>query len=973
MANDTIKGSGDVYEKDLYGDLRTSGKSVIPVLEAINDILIKQSKSSESILNISPKDMKSLDELNKGLEETNDIFKAKIKIDKQVAIQQERFNKQNEQQTKSLGQLQKQVDDLRKQRAALNKEEKLEGANLDEISQKRAQLNVELQIANQNLRNAQKEVIGLTDANEKLEDEYDRQSKRLVALRKRYKSLVLIEGAATAETRKLLREIQKLDKELKDADESVGQFGRNVGDYPDSANKATKALVALAAAVGTLKVGLDAVDTSLRSTAEGSEDLQEATSAVDEVIGLASNTAGSFFLDVLDLGKGVIDGNTESLNALGKSLITLTGNTVLADLAFKDTDLEETFSRTAEATDNFGEKLDDAIESGREFARRQIELRKQLRLYEQQIATLNAEIVKQTAISGDSTRSFDEIEQAVIKLGKAQESVAAINVKIAKEELAIIRVRLDQRRKLGREVEDLLDEEAAALVNLQNTRNELLAEQLENEKILRENARDRFERELDFAIDAFDSQKTVNERRIADEKKNLDERRKIFDETVALTDKSFQNQIKLVQDFTGQKIDLDALSRESDEESIRATLRKFNFDDVTLGRILEIIKERKLALQDLTDAQRDLTDVEQDAIDRRKDIIAQEEALGKITTESIEQSNLAFENLEKDREQQNIDNLRRRLFLAEEGSSQFLEIQQELNDALLDQQRDRIDKEIEQEEKAAEQKEAISKALLDGLEKGLIASSQRRVEQLDKEISESEKQQDRLREIADRGVLDADQSLAAEEKKQAELERERQEEEIKQERLAAAFKIVSAAIEAGSTPQQAVLEAGVLLEALPPIINSLPVFWEGTKTTVADSLGKPHLNTNRDGYVVRVDGKEKILNPGQSARTGNLTTEEITRAAELYDKKMLNDLHVHNQPKTDTIIDTNWMNNMQILSKFESLESSVVKTNTEIKKAIEDKQVLDDVIYDKVLDTITTVMRSKNKTTRTTSKVKRLS
>ena len=57
-----------------------------------------------------------------------------------------------------------------------------------------------------------------------------------------------------------------------------------------------------------------------------------------------------------------------------------------------------------------------------------------------------------------------------------------------------------------------------------------------------------------------------------------------------------------------------------------------------------------------------------------------------------------------------IENLRRRLGLAKEGSKEALEIQQELNNALLKQQQDRIDDELEKEEEAIERREEIQKA-----------------------------------------------------------------------------------------------------------------------------------------------------------------------------------------------------------------------------------------------------------------------
>jgi hypothetical protein len=50
------------------------------------------------------------------------------------------------------------------------------------------------------------------------------------------------------------------------------------------------------------------------------------------------------------------------------------------------------------------------------------------------------------------------------------------------------------------------------------------------------------------------------------------------------------------------------LAAETDEAAIRRTLRQLDLDDIELGRALEVIKERKFALQDLDDAERDLAD-----------------------------------------------------------------------------------------------------------------------------------------------------------------------------------------------------------------------------------------------------------------------------------------------------------------------------------------------------------------------------
>ncbi len=60
--------------------------------------------------------------------------------------------------------------------------------------------------------------------------------------------------------------------------------------------------------------------------------------------------------------------------------------------------------------------------------------------------------------------------------------------------------------------------------------------------------------------------------------------------------------------------DFDALVAETDEAAIRRTLLKLELDNTELGRALEVIKERKIAIQDLEDAERDIFDAKLDRL-----------------------------------------------------------------------------------------------------------------------------------------------------------------------------------------------------------------------------------------------------------------------------------------------------------------------------------------------------------------------
>jgi len=418
-------------------------------------------------------------------------------------------------------------------------------------------------------------------------------------------------------------------------------------------------------------------------------------------------------------------------------------------------------------------------------------------------------------------------------------------------------------------------------------------------------------------------------------------------------------------------IDVDELLS-LDATELQKRIRQLEQSEIIEGRTLEVVRERRTVLQDLSDSQDELNDAQQEGLDLQADIIAQEEALGKVTEESEDQTRLALENLDKDREQNQIDSLRRRLENSKEGSIEALNLEKELNDALLDQQTKFLDEQEDKEKESLERRRQIQGAILDSVSKSIQDNSSKNIESINEEIEATQNQQERLRELANEGVLGADRSLASEEKKEAELKREAEREEIKQKRLSAAFDILSALLESGASPQEALSQSGVLVAALPEIINALPTFYEGTKTTVADALGAPNLNTSKDGYAVRVDGSEKILNPSQSARTGNKTTEEITGIVESHDNGMFNDLYKYNQPNIDKVIDSGWYNNDQILSRFESLESSLIQANSKIEKAINNKPVFTGAEFVKATGHIITMEKEGNRLKRTKQKFRAL-
>jgi hypothetical protein len=119
----------------------------------------------------------------------------------------------------------------------LEKEEVRLQAQLSQAESKQAQEVQKLRVKKQELNKVTKqqarESLGLVSL-------YEKESRRLNDLRKRYKDLALAEGEGSRAARKLRQEIEQLDTKLKKVDASTGQFQRNVGNYSKSMKGALK-------------------------------------------------------------------------------------------------------------------------------------------------------------------------------------------------------------------------------------------------------------------------------------------------------------------------------------------------------------------------------------------------------------------------------------------------------------------------------------------------------------------------------------------------------------------------------------------------------------------------------------------------------------------------------------------------------------------------------------------------------------
>lgn len=227
---------------------------------------------------------------------------------------------------------------------------------------------------------------------------------------------------------------------------------------------------------------------------------------------------------------------------------------------------------------------------------------------------------------------------------------------------------------------------------------------------------------------------------------------------------------------------------------------------------------------------------------------------------------------------------------------------------------------------------------------------------IDRELQANQRRITDLKEMSQRGVQDANNNLAFEERKQAELEAKRikaQKNAKKQEIIFAGLKAYSSNVE--KNPQTALVTTLKDLTLLTSALASLPTFIEGTEN-IGKSLGKPQLS-GKDGYVVRVDGDERVLNPSQNKVIGDMSNDELTNLANLHNKGLLSVANF-GVPLSRNIVDDRLLNETSQMNK--NLENVISLLKSAPQQTIQ---------YDELSKISTEIIRSENRVISTSKKI----
>ena len=210
-----------------------------------------------------------------------------------------------------------------------------------------------------------------------------------------------------------------------------------------------------------------------------------------------------------------------------------------------------------------------------------------------------------------------------------------------------------------------------------------------------------------------------------------------------------------------------------------------------------------------------------------------------------------------------------------------------------------------------------------------VKSLERNISLVEDRMNRLNQSIDFLQQKAATGNITANESLAKAQEDQLNAEKEKAKFQRTIQRMQFAMTIFNAYnsnIQNAKVGENPFTKTITDISALTAFVGQLPTFYEGTDTTIKDALGNPHLQ-GKDGYVVRVDGSEKVLNPYLSAKTGNLTTRDIAQIAEDRLKGKL----VYGNEINSTA--NNMWANMQLIDEIQDLKS-IIKNKPETNIAM---------------------------------------
>jgi hypothetical protein len=208
----------------------------------------------------------------------------------------------------------KQLNEMEKAMLSLEATEKKLSIAQSDVNKKLIEKRELLRVSNLKVKQAAQE-------NNKLLGAYANLGAKLARLRREYKDVAASEGVASKNARRLAKDVVDLDNKMKKIDGSVGQFGRNVGNYSSAFGGLSRNLRQVAGAFGFVG-GIYLFANAIRDSFNR---IREFDKAMQNIAGVMRTTRG----DIADLEREIttVAGSSvktsREVAALAESLVTL--------------------------------------------------------------------------------------------------------------------------------------------------------------------------------------------------------------------------------------------------------------------------------------------------------------------------------------------------------------------------------------------------------------------------------------------------------------------------------------------------------------------------------------------------------------------------------------------------------------------------------------------------------------------------
>jgi hypothetical protein len=560
---------------------------------------------------------------------------------KQLNAQTQKLNGNTTQQREQMDQAAKDADKLNKEYKKLTSAMSQNSIRLEEIKLATREQNRENRLAAKQAR--------------AMEGSYDDLSAQYSLLKIQINKMSAAQRENTKEGQAAVKRSKELYEEMKRLQEETGKHQLNVGNYSSALDKlggsfgksingakglggefAALVKSPLALTIGAVVGIVGALFKAFTRSEKGAQLMAKATGVVNGIMSTLTGIASSLFDTVMELfedpvgaikdfGRALLDNIINRFKAvadlggaLGKILGSLwrrdfegvkegateAGQAITQMITGYDIEQQEKFAEAVRETAAELERNAKAFADLETAKRNNIRVNGELTKSAERLRT-QEELAAQAA--GDTTLSLQENLEALKEAQRLGELRAQAEIAIAKNQLSILNQEIRLREANNEDTLALYEQQVQAISAVKQAERELLIFRADTARQNREITRDAFERELDFAIDFYDAQKMVLERQANDTDRNITERAAAFQRLVQLDASAFEQQIKLVEDFTGERVRLNELALIDDERIVRERLRQLSIDDIAMGRILEILRERKAATQDILDIEMDLT------------------------------------------------------------------------------------------------------------------------------------------------------------------------------------------------------------------------------------------------------------------------------------------------------------------------------------------------------------------------------